>query len=380
MGLISRNVVLTSDAGSKPERSHWGGEIKLREGFTQVQIQGVQLEKFGKAKRGSYPIHFHMDGDVKNTPVLVDANSIDHSYNKCVTIHATQNLAISNNVCARIVGHMFYEEIGNEDNITFDHNLGLGAMSNNFDIAQTGPEHTRKDLIDTYWWPGDYLTNGFNQADDIDYYGFNVSNEDAHGNPVHGSCAELKADGNIGDGLAGTVPDPCPAGTLYTEPASGFWIVNPSTVLTNNSIGGCQGVGVAYWYVTSKAAAVQNLELGGFHNNRAHACFDGLYGENQFTVHSAENLNPHVSGKASGQPVIATFDGLTATRNRDRGVWVRPFWNVVTNVAWLDQFSVTLSRLVANALSPTYPVASSNDVGSTLKLTKWSLKIRTGPS
>jgi hypothetical protein len=283
--------MLTSDAGAD-DRKHWGGEIKVRAGFTQVQIQGVQLEKFGKPKLGSYPIHFHLDGDLTLTDAnkkLVDANSIDHSYSKCITIHSTQQLSLSNNVCARIAGHIFYEEVGDESQITFNHNLGLGAMSNNFNIAGTDAAHSRKDLIQTYWWTGDNLTNG--TGSDIAYDGFDIPDKDSHNNPVHGSCAEIRANGDIGDGLPGAVPAECPGsklpndlGTVYTEPAAGFWLVNPSAILTNNSIGGCQGVGVGYWYVTSPATAVQTLQLGGFLNNRAHACFNGLYGENQFTV------------------------------------------------------------------------------------------------
>ena len=87
-----------------------------------------------------------MDGDLTNAKVLVDSNSIDHSYNKCITVHATQNLTISNNVCARIIGHIFYEEMGSEDNITFNNNLGLGAMSNSFDINDSFDEKDKTRL------------------------------------------------------------------------------------------------------------------------------------------------------------------------------------------------------------------------------------------
>jgi hypothetical protein len=41
--LISRNIILTSDAG-QAGREHWGGEIKIRAQFAQVLVQGVQLE------------------------------------------------------------------------------------------------------------------------------------------------------------------------------------------------------------------------------------------------------------------------------------------------------------------------------------------------
>ena len=37
------------------------------------------------------------------------------------------------------------------------------------------------------------------------------------------------------------------------QPASGFWIINPGKLI-GNSIGGCQGVGRAYWYVPPKTA------------------------------------------------------------------------------------------------------------------------------
>ena len=73
-------------------------------------------------------------------------------------------------------------------------------MSNNFNIAETNAANPRKDLIQKYWWTGDYLANG--SATDIGYDGFDIPNEDAHDNPVHGSCAKLRANGNIGDGDA----------------------------------------------------------------------------------------------------------------------------------------------------------------------------------
>ena len=89
----------------------------------------------GKPKLGSYPAHFHMVGAIGQQPeVLFNANSIHHSYNKCITVHSTQNLVLQNNVCARAVGHLFYQEVGDEEDITFQYNLGLGAMSHNFNI------------------------------------------------------------------------------------------------------------------------------------------------------------------------------------------------------------------------------------------------------
>ena len=113
-----------------------------------------------------------MDGDLSFlfTPaqLLVDSNSIHHSYNKCITVHSTQGVSLTNNVCARVVGHIFYEEMGDEQNITSTHNLGLGAMSNNFDIND-GTDLSREELIKKYWWTGDKMI-----AAGLTYDGFNI--------------------------------------------------------------------------------------------------------------------------------------------------------------------------------------------------------------
>ena len=137
----------------------------------------------------------------------------------------------------------------------------------------------------------------------------------------------------------------CPAGEYYVEPASGFWIINPGTNLVGNSIGGCQGVGRAFWYVppglvidtqtynAQKRQELQDLKhrlVGQFKNNRGHACYAGLYAENEFGV-ASEILNPRAGGVPSGQPVIARFEQFTATRNRKRGVWLRPNWYVLSD-------------------------------------------------
>lgn len=329
VALLSRNIKLTSTISKGAANLHWGGETKFLANFTEVSVQGVEFEKFGKDNLGSYPIHFHMDGKIAPT-TLVDSNSIHHSYNKCLTVHSTQGLTVSNTVCVRAVGHLFYEEIGDESNITFMHNLGMGAMSNSFDINKTD-KLSRDDLIDRYWWAGDYMTNGKSAVDQIHYDGFNVPDMDATSNPTHGSCAEINRSGQ----LFGYTPPPCKPGQIYIEAASGFWIVNPATNLVGNIIDGCQGVGVGYWYVPPPVP-VNGVELprqpvGSFRSNRVSACYHGLFGESQFSTANSQLLHPQVGGTPAGRNLLAVFDGLTATRNRDRGVWMRDQWFVINN-------------------------------------------------
>jgi hypothetical protein len=353
VGLISRNVKLTADTPSpydstgkllspQPAGLHWGGEIKIWPGSAKVVIRGVEIEKFGKDQLSSYPVHFHMNLDVKNKPV-VDANSIHHSYNKCITIHSTSNLTVQNNVCARIVGHIYYEEMGDEAGIVFKHNLGLGAMSNNFGIASR--TRTVEDVIRDDWWPGDYLTNDpANKMTFNSYDGLQIPNTDNQKDPTRGSCGKV----NPGNGLlvvgAGAYTDghvvsndtktevqvlggACNQDELYFEPASGFWIANPTTQLTDNSIGGCQGVGRGFWYVPPGdqdvvikkvlvkgvvtkderiplPAELKSLSLqpvGMFKDDRVHSCYSGLYAEGEFGVQS-QSLFPYVGATKAQDP------------------------------------------------------------------------------
>ena len=352
VGLISRSITLSAklpeapppnESPLRPDPSlHWGGEIRIAGDGSppKVAIVGVEMEKFGKDQLGSYPLHVHMVGDAQHKPTFA-ANSIHHSFNKCITVHMSSNLTFSDNVCARIVGHIFYEEYGSEENIRFERNLGLGAMSNSFDINKV---HTvgekphdipRGELIREHWWTGDNLA----RREHYNYDGFNIPNTDNQRNPTHGKCQ--LADGNGGfaralEPYSTTHPLACQPGEFYTEPASGFWITNPTTQLVDNAIGGCQGVGRGVWWVTPPKpidvnGVMRDLKfspLGTFFNNRAHACYAGFYGEEEYSVVSTV-LVPHKDGTSTGQPIIAQMDGMTATRNRFRGVWLRPTWFVV---------------------------------------------------
>lgn len=363
VGLISRSIRLTAETPAvdtaqekgvaKDPAQHWGGEIMIMEGFKEVHIQGVELEKFGKARRGSYPIHFHLAGNAAgkdehgNPRHLVDSNSIHHSYNKCVTVHKTQNLSVTNNVCARAVGHLFYQEIAQETGGEFRGNLGIGAMSHYFGLDEKLPKAEGNPQLVRGWWEGDNLVRqaGYN------YNGLNVPNRDDPSNPMGGHCYAEPVNGRLDPSVPTIqkVPsikdahDPdveriCPSGwPVYVEPASGFWIGNPGTILEGNSIAGCQGIGKGYWYVPPKSRPSPRWNgkppahepVGRFLNNRVHACYDGLFGEEHKTL--SEQLFPTVDGVGHEKNLIGRFDGLTATRIRNRGVWVRPVWYSVEN-------------------------------------------------
>lgn len=445
VGLISRNIELRGNQSGSPD-DHWGGETIIRKTFKEASIQGVEFAFMGKPQLGSYPAHFHQIGRIDTSPgkqtVLFNANSIHHSYNKCITVHSTQNLVLQNNVCARAVGHLFYQEVGDEEDIAFQYNLGLGAMSHNFDIhAQrevvynvkpitaitranpgqvTAPGHgynsgdtiaingggmtqvngqsftiavvdannftigvdttrytayspgglanaflpvpnpqQRYQLIEKYWWPGDNMARLFGPGEN--YFGLNVGNHDNQLNPTHGACRDPLPTGDLSAGWYPSLGNTCKP-SQYSEPASGFWIVNPATKLIGNSIGGCQGVGRAYWYVPPTTASntgkpdLVNLKfkpIGEFRNNRAHSCYAGLYVEPENFV-ASEQLQPHLGGTLAGESVFNVIDGFTVTRMRDRGIWLRPSFWVVKN-ARLATNRDSVSLVTAGGVDGTAP-------------------------
>src|SRR5215475_13827047 len=167
--------------------THWGGEIRLLAGANRanaITIRGVELEEFGKDQLGSYPIHFQMVGALPNLaaggPSII-GNSIHHSFNKCIAMHMTNNGIISNNVCARITGHIFYLENGTEQGNTFRFNLGMGAENTRLAFSK---------LVQPFW-SGDYM----NALVPLNFDQLNLPDTDDPASP--------------------------------RGPSSGFWITNP---------------------------------------------------------------------------------------------------------------------------------------------------------
>src|SRR5262249_15059338 len=109
---------------------------------------------------------------------------------------------------------------------------------------------------------------------------------------------------------------------------SGFWITNPSNTFTGNSVAGCQGYGIGYWFQVTNAYTA----LTEFSNNRAHGCYDGLTSASDGIPGAiGQDWTPSTTGDNTGPDVLTYLDGMTATRNRNRGIWLRPAWYHVDN-------------------------------------------------
>jgi cell migration-inducing and hyaluronan-binding protein len=120
VGLLSRNVVVRGDERS--EATGFGGHIMMMGGASH--IEGVELTRMGqRGHLARYPIHWHMMGDAPGQ--YARANSIWHSFSRCVTVHGTNDVTVSNNVCYDHAGHGYFLEDGIEARNTFSGNLGV---------------------------------------------------------------------------------------------------------------------------------------------------------------------------------------------------------------------------------------------------------------
>ena len=110
VGLLTRNIRLQASADA--EQSFYGGHV-MAMGTSKMFVEGVEFNRMGQnLTLARYPIHWHLIGDAKGQYIRNAA--IHDTYNRCVTVHGTNNLQVENNVTYNTVGHCFFLEDGIE--------------------------------------------------------------------------------------------------------------------------------------------------------------------------------------------------------------------------------------------------------------------------
>ena len=123
VGLLSRNIVIQGDSSSLA--TGFGGHLMVMAGAT-ARVEGVELTRMGQKKQlARYPMHWHMAGSVDGQ--YFRNNSVWKTFNRCVTVHGTNNAQVMNNVCYDNIGHAFFLEDGAETGNLFEGNLGLAT-------------------------------------------------------------------------------------------------------------------------------------------------------------------------------------------------------------------------------------------------------------
>src|SRR4029078_11852157 len=121
VGLLTRNIKVQASADA--EQSFQGGHI-MAMGTSKMFVEGVELNRMGQnLTLARYPIHWHLIGDAKGQ--YIRNSAIHDTYNRCVTVHGTNDLRVENNVTYNTVGHCFFLEDGVEHGNEFVHNLGI---------------------------------------------------------------------------------------------------------------------------------------------------------------------------------------------------------------------------------------------------------------
>src|SRR6187200_2626465 len=121
VGLLTRNIKLQASADA--EQSFQGGHV-MAMGTSKMFVEGVELNRMGQnLTLARYPIHWHLIGDAQGQYIRNAA--IHDTYNRCVTVHGTNNLQVENNVTYNTVGHCFFLEDGIEHGNEYVHNLAI---------------------------------------------------------------------------------------------------------------------------------------------------------------------------------------------------------------------------------------------------------------
>ena len=121
VGMLTRNIMLQASADA--EQSFYGGHV-MAMGASKMFVEGVEFNRMGQnLTLARYPIHWHLIGDAKGQYIRNAA--IHDTYNRCVTVHGTNNLQVENNVTYNTVGHCFFLEDGIETGNQFIRNLAI---------------------------------------------------------------------------------------------------------------------------------------------------------------------------------------------------------------------------------------------------------------
>ncbi len=121
VGLLSRNI--TIEGGGDSAATEFGGHMMSMVN-SKVFVSDVGFNRMGqKGLLGRYPFHWHLVGNAAGQ--FVTRSSIWESYNRCFTIHGTDNALVEDNVCYNHIGHGYFLEDGTEQGNTVKGNLGV---------------------------------------------------------------------------------------------------------------------------------------------------------------------------------------------------------------------------------------------------------------
>ena len=149
VALLSRNILLV---GGTDKTAQHGGHLMIMNTPSVVQsIIGLELRNFGQqGALGRYPIHFHFCNDVAGS--IVAQNSILQSNQRCIVVHGTNKLRVSENIAYDTKGHCYMTEDGIETGNEFISNLGAQTGKPEMLIPDMGTNGLETDNEPATFW------------------------------------------------------------------------------------------------------------------------------------------------------------------------------------------------------------------------------------
>ena len=304
VGLLTRNIKI--QASPDAEQSFFGGHIMAMV-TSKLFVEGVELNRMGQnLELARYPIHWHLVGDAKGQYIRNAA--IHDTYNRCVTVHGTNQLRIENNVTYNTVGHCFFMEDGIEHGNEFVRNLAIQTKC-----------HTSKPCVPTNLAASGETTYAY---------------EDRAAGRQNGQQSKdvlLPSDNTV----------------------ASYWITNPDNVYRDNVAAGSDENG--FWMSlpehpngafqdsdASKSTWPRNMRMREFKGNVAHSNFDGFMFDRNINANNTFGVtgNMHIAREnpADGRSRIVetVFEDLTAYKNRNGGFWGRGEMRTIRNYKAAD--------------------------------------------
>ncbi|KRA83771.1 G8 domain-containing protein [Altererythrobacter sp. Root672] len=304
VGMLTRNIKV--QASEDANESYFGGHIMAMAGST-VHADGIELNRMGQhLTLARYPMHFHLLGE--GAGMYVKNAAIHDTYNRCVTVHGTNNLRVENNVTFNTVGHCFFLEDGIEHGNEFVRNLAIQTKC-----------HPTLDCV-----PTNLAANG----EKVTQYANPAAARQAS---FHGGNTLLPSDNTV----------------------ASFWITNPDNSFIDNVAAGSDQVGFWLSIPEHPNGAFQGTEvslntwprrtpLRAFRGNTSHSNFDGFLidrhidQDNTFGLASIPLLPLKDPTDLESEVIETHFESLTAYKNRNGGLWGRGDLYVYSNMKLAD--------------------------------------------
>lgn len=137
-----------------------GGHFIIAHSAEPNIVRGVEFIAMGQpGTLGRYPLHFHFGDDASRS--YAGYNSIHHSKQRCLVVHATHNLLVEHNVAFKTRGHCYLTEDGIETGNKFHSNIGVAIRRSIRNIV-IGPRDVMSDSSPAVFW----MTNPSNDLVD----------------------------------------------------------------------------------------------------------------------------------------------------------------------------------------------------------------------